>query len=66
MASKFRVTKNSIWIDELRYRDIDNVPVYIEDSMLLNMDAIETYMILHRNEENEEVSENRDGSSSST
>lgn len=67
VASRFRVTPNNIWVDDLKYCGDDEVPVSLQDSMLFAMGAVETYLIIHKGEKNvEEVSENRDGASSPT
>jgi hypothetical protein len=52
-AKKFRVTANNIWIGDIKYAGKDEMPAYIEDGMLLGIDAIETYAIIHKGEKNE-------------
>lgn len=61
MAKKFRVTAKNIWVGDIKYAGKDETPAYIEDSMLLDMNAVETYAIVHKRideENNGEVSEN--------
>lgn len=66
LASKFRVGPDNIFIDDVKYMGDDDTPIFLEDSMLLQMDAIETYLILHKGEKNAEISENRDDPPAST
>ena len=51
---------DGIWVSEIKYANDDEIPAYIEDAMLLNINAIESYAIVHREnkeEDNEEISE---------
>jgi len=69
VAKKFTVNKDSIWVDSLKYfSDNDDVPpVYLDDSMLLSIDSIETYLILHKGgKSGEKIPKNRDESPSSS
>ena len=67
IAKKFKVSRHNIWADDLKYMGDDKPPVFLEDSMLFNMDAVETYMILHKGGKNgEEIPEDRDDSPSPT
>lgn len=48
------MTASNIWIGDIKYAGKDEMPAYIEDDgMLLNIDAIETYAILHKGEKDE-------------
>jgi hypothetical protein len=66
MAKKFKVTSHNIWVDDLKYMGDDKRPVFIEDSMLFAMAAVDTYMIIHKGEKNDKVPENRDDPSAPT
>jgi len=66
-AQNFRVALDTIYVSDVKYGGPDEPPMFIEDSMLINKASVETYAIIHiGGEENEEVSENRDGSPTST
>lgn len=66
LAKKFKVSTRQIWIGEFRYIDKDGTPIFIEDTMLIGMNAIETYAVVLTGEENEEIPEDRDESPTST
>jgi len=57
-ASHFRISGNGIFVGQLKYINEDNTPAYVEDSMLLNMDSVMTYAILHIGGEENEASKN--------
>ena len=60
-AKKFRVQADHIFVGDLKYKDEGDMPAFIEDSMLISKDAIESYAIVHiGGEEEDEVSEDRD------
>jgi len=46
-ARVFRVSGSTLFVGELKYSDGNELPVYIEDTMLLNIDAVASYAILH-------------------
>ncbi len=54
------MTHHNIWANELKYWAEENPAIHLEDSMLFDMEAVETYMIIHRGEKNDKTPENRD------
>jgi len=66
IAKKFKVSSHNIWADDLKYMGEDKQPVFLEDSILFAMDAVDTYMIIHKGGKNDKAPENRDDSSSPT
>lgn len=60
------MTHNNIWASELKYWADDNPAIKVEESILFDMDAVETYAIIHKGEKNGKVSENRDDTSTPT
>jgi hypothetical protein len=53
-ARAFRLTDSALFVGELKYSDGDELPAYIEDTMLLNIDAVASYAILHIGGEDED------------
>lgn len=57
-ARDYKIGNTAIFVENFRYRKGDESPTFIEDGMSVHNDSIETYMICHAGEKNEEVSEN--------
>lgn len=57
IAKKFRKTASSIWINDIKYIGPNQQqPIFLEDSMLLDMDAVESFAIIQKDDD--EISEN--------
>ncbi len=66
LAKKFKVSLGQIWIGKFKYADKDGAPVFIEDTMLIGMNAIETYAVILIGGKNEEISASGNEPSAST
>jgi hypothetical protein len=53
-ARSFRISDSTLFVGDLKFSMDGEPPAYIEDTMLLSLDAVSSYAILHIGGENKD------------